>query len=69
MDCKGEIKIADYGLAKCTTGTKGIYDICGTLPYISPEVFRKKEATPASDIWSLGIVSYELLQGTRPFVG
>lgn len=41
----------------------------GTLPYMSPEQCCAKPATSASDVYSLGIISYEMLTGRRPFLG
>ncbi|WP_276771815.1 serine/threonine-protein kinase, partial [Lawsonella clevelandensis] len=68
---RGRVKISDFGIAKAVdsvpitrTGT-----VMGTAQYISPEQAVGKDATSASDIYSLGIVGYEALCGKRPFDG
>ena len=60
------VKIIDFGVvhladAQSMTGVKG------TLPYMAPEQVDMKPATPASDIFSLGVVCYEALTGRKPF--
>jgi serine/threonine-protein kinase len=67
----GQVKITDFGIAKAVgdgtmTGT-GI--VMGTAHYLSPEQASGKDATPASDIYALGIVLHECLAGSRPFTG
>ncbi|MGW1711512.1 protein kinase domain-containing protein [Streptomyces sp. NPDC002206] len=41
----------------------------GTLPYMAPECWKYQRATGATDIYALGVLAYELLEGTRPFTG
>ncbi len=63
------VKVADFGLARSLNGAaaseSGI--VFGTVQYISPEQARGEAATPASDIYSLGVVLYEMLTGRLPF--
>jgi tRNA A-37 threonylcarbamoyl transferase component Bud32 len=64
------IKVTDFGIARATTSTKtrtGI--IKGTPYYMSPEQTKGLELSGRSDIFSLGVVFYQLLTGTLPFDG
>ena len=66
----GEVKVLDFGIASAageadlTTG-----DLLGTAAYLAPERALGQPATPAADLYSLGVVLYELLAGRRPFQG
>jgi serine/threonine protein kinase len=40
---------------------------CGSPPYMAPEQWRGKECTPATDLWALGVVMFELVSGVRPY--
>lgn len=68
---KGQAKITDFGLAKLEWGadlTKTA-SIMGTVAYMSPEQAKGDEVDQRTDIWSLGVVLYEMLTGTLPFLG
>ena len=67
----GEVKITDFGVSYSTNQEQITQDgmVVGTAQYISPEQAQGKQATPRSDIYSLGVVAYEGLSGHRPFTG
>jgi serine/threonine protein kinase/formylglycine-generating enzyme required for sulfatase activity len=68
----GRAIIIDFGLARDQADDKSLTmsGIIGTPAYIAPEIFsRKKDVGPGSDIYSFGIVLYEMLAGEKPFEG
>jgi len=67
----GQVKILDFGLAKAVQADSVDQNgnIEGTLYYLSPEQITGEDITPSSDIFSFGVVLYELLTGKRPFEG
>jgi eukaryotic-like serine/threonine-protein kinase len=69
LNDRGEVRVADFGIASAAgldsmtlTGT-----VLGTAGYLSPEQARGERATPASDLYALAVVAFELLSGERPF--
>jgi serine/threonine-protein kinase len=67
----GVVKVTDFGIARATNAVPLTRTgaIMGTAYYISPEQASGRPVTPASDVYSLGIVAYECLTGRRPFDG
>jgi hypothetical protein len=66
-----EVKITDFGIAQsaCSVPLTGTGKVIGTAHYLSPEQAAGGKATPASDVYALGVVTYECLAGRRPFEG
>ena len=69
---RGQIKVADFGLAKAissqtSTATQGL--LIGTVSYLPPELVVSGRADARSDVYSAGVVLFELLTGTKPHTG
>jgi hypothetical protein len=67
LDGAGKIRITDFGLAGIAASIKGEEARAGTPAYMAPEQLAGKEITSKSDIYSLGLVLYEILTGKRAF--
>jgi serine/threonine protein kinase len=65
----GRIKIGDFGLARAVTTTTSTGALIGTVAYLSPELVLGKPADARSDIYSTGIMLFEMLTGRQPFDG
>src|SRR5438309_6915842 len=67
LDDRGKVRIMDFGLAGIGTDIQGSEISSGTPAYMAPEQLTGKEVTVQSDIYSLGLVLYELFTGKRAF--
>jgi|GEM_PF-688076 len=69
---KPEIKLLDFGLARSQLATTHFTEsgqIMGTIPYMPPELISGKETAASADIYSLGVILFEMLTGKKPFSG
>ena len=69
LDRQGRVKITDFGIARIAGSQTLAGMIVGTPAYLAPERVAGAPASPASDVYSLGIVAYECLAGHPPFTG
>jgi serine/threonine-protein kinase len=71
LDEHGSAALTDFGLAKREDWSRltKLGQVMGTVDYIAPELLRGEPATPASDLYALGCVSYEMVAGHPPFEG
>lgn len=67
----GQVKVADFGIARAVSSATMSFtgDVVGSVHYFSPEQAQGISITPKTDIYSLGVVFYELLSGKLPFTG
>lgn len=69
VNTEGVVKLADFGIAKAAeqSDITKVGSVLGTAAYLSPEQARGEPAGPASDLYALGVVSYQLMSGRLPY--
>lgn len=64
-----QIKLIDFGLARKYNPKENLKVMFGTPEFVAPEVIKYERITPATDLWSIGVIAYILLSGLSPFMG
>merc|ERR1711874_428920 len=67
VDSSGYIKLTDFGFSRKLNNGEQAWTFCGTPEYVAPEIITNKSHDLRADIWSLGILVFELLTGAPPF--
>src|SRR5437763_10820661 len=69
ITANGTVKIMDFGIAKAGGGMTSTGQVLGTPNYMSPEQVRGKALDGRSDLFSFGVILYEMVTGEKPFTG
>ena len=67
FESKGHVKLVDFGFATLLSHNARTKTICGTVEYIAPEVLARKGYGRSVDLWSAGILLYEMVAGLSPY--
>jgi len=67
VDSSDRVKVADFGLATAASKVTGVKQACGTPLYMAPELFQSGMGTLASDVFSFGIIAFEVFSLERPY--
>jgi len=67
LDSSGYVKLTDFGFSKQLAPGEKSWTFCGTPEYVAPEIITNKSHDHRADIWSVGILMFELLNGVPPF--
>ncbi|KAM5189873.1 serine/threonine-protein kinase 17A [Callospermophilus lateralis] len=65
----GDVKIVDFGLSRIMKNSEELREIMGTPEYVAPEILSYDPISMATDMWSIGVLTYVMLTGISPFLG
>ncbi|XP_019409700.1 PREDICTED: serine/threonine-protein kinase 17A-like [Crocodylus porosus] len=65
----GDIRIVDFGLSRQVDAVQEVREILGTPEYVAPEILNYEPISTATDMWSIGVLTYVMLTGESPFLG
>ncbi|XP_019715201.1 serine/threonine-protein kinase 17A-like, partial [Hippocampus comes] len=65
----GDIRIVDFGLSRHMDSISEVREILGTPEYVAPEILSYEPISTATDMWSIGVLTYVMLTGESPFLG
>ncbi|XP_014663958.1 PREDICTED: serine/threonine-protein kinase 17A-like [Priapulus caudatus] len=65
----GDIKLCDFGLCRLVDASKEFREIVGTPDFVAPEILSYEPITTQTDMWSIGVLAYQMLTGCSPFGG
>ncbi|XP_072224172.1 serine/threonine kinase 17a like [Leuresthes tenuis] len=65
----GDIRIVDFGLSRRMDKITEVREILGTPEYVAPEILNYEPISTATDMWSIGVLTYVMLTGESPFLG
>ncbi|KAF3699934.1 Serine/threonine-protein kinase 17A [Channa argus] len=65
----GDIRIVDFGLSRHMDSITEVREILGTPEYVAPEILNYEPISTATDMWSIGVLTYVMLTGESPFLG
>ncbi|XP_046893779.1 serine/threonine kinase 17a like [Hypomesus transpacificus] len=65
----GDIRIVDFGLSRRMDSVTEVREILGTPEYVAPEILSYEPISTATDMWSIGVLTYVMLTGESPFLG
>uniref|UniRef100_A0A4W3GSN0 Serine/threonine kinase 17a like n=1 Tax=Callorhinchus milii TaxID=7868 RepID=A0A4W3GSN0_CALMI len=65
----GDIRIVDFGLSRKVDNVEEVREILGTPEYVAPEILNYEPISTATDMWTIGVLTYVMLTGISPFLG